>query len=99
MSNDRPVFTDGWEQQQIVTPSVYEARLIVGAIPESNHFQAQYEIFVPTTKVLLAMKSWPHLRPEQFRLKVSDAHAQMMDKLYELGGNPAPFPEVPPSPQ
>lgn len=95
MAAEQGTFGDGWHQQQLVTPSVLEARLRIGAVPSANHWQAMYEIFDPSTKILIAQKSWPHLRPDGLLVSFSNVHKEMMAKLDEAGGLPDPFPDKP----
>lgn len=51
-----------WWQEALLKPEVVEATLKVGLIPSQDHAQLWWEIKDPTTAVLIASASVPHVR-------------------------------------
>lgn len=82
-----------FRQQLIVPPAVYEARLWLGFKPEEDHCRMMFEIVDPTTDVLLAMRSKPHLRLEAVEPAAVHLFDGMLRELTKLGVLPDPFPD------
>lgn len=55
-----------WYQTALAPPQVYELRVRLGVIPESDHAQVLVELFDPVTKVQIAGASIPHERVASF---------------------------------
>jgi len=87
------VFPDGWEQQQIVPSDVMELRLRVGVMHSAGHYQVQMEALDPSSKILIAMESSPHISLE----RVEPVVAMYVAKLLRIGGcfmaDVDPFPD------
>jgi len=49
-----------WYQQVLTPPDVFEVRIRLGVVPETDHAQCLVEIFDPVTGVQMGMKSCPH---------------------------------------
>jgi hypothetical protein len=66
-----------WYQQVLTPPEVFEIRIRLGFVPETDHAQALVEMFEPTTGVQMGMASIPHERianfPHLFEWAVSKA--------------------------
>lgn len=89
------VFKDGWYQEQLFEPTVIEAHLIIGVIPDSDHAQIQIELRDPMTKILVALTSVPHMPLVQVRVRSQAALAELLAQLEERELLPGPFPDRP----
>jgi hypothetical protein len=52
---------DTWYQQALTPPQVLEVNIRIGVVPETDHAQILVEMKDPTTGILLAQRSEPHL--------------------------------------
>lgn len=89
------VFKDGWYQEQLFEPTVVEAHLIIGVIPDSDHAQIQIELRDPLSKILVALVSVPHMPLVQVRMRATAALAELLAQLEERELLPGPFPDRP----
>ena len=87
------VFKDGWYQESLFEPTVMEAHLIIGLIPEADHAQIQIELRDPITKILVALASVPHLPLVNCRRQAAHLLAELLDDLEDRGMLPGPFPD------
>jgi len=89
------VFKDGWFQESLFEPTVMEAHLIIGLIPEADHAQIQIELRDPISKILIALVSVPHMPLVQVRTRATAALAELLQQLEEREMLPGPFPDRP----
>lgn len=52
--------SEGWYQQALTPPEVFELNIRIGVIPSQDHVQALVELKDPMTGVLIGQWSWPH---------------------------------------
>lgn len=93
--SERDVFKDGWFQEQLFAPTVAEAHLIIGVVPDSDHGQVQIEIRDPMSGILIALKSWPHVPLFNTRRTTMAALVDLLDALEDKELLPVPFPDRP----
>lgn len=86
-------FARGWEQQWLFAPVAAEGSLRIGMVPDSDHYQIQYEVSDPTTDILLSMKSWPHVPGVHIRTRIMEAIVELLDLLEDKELLPTPFPD------
>jgi hypothetical protein len=89
------VFRDGWYQQLMVQPEVYEVVIRVGVIPEVDHAQVQLELNDPVTGTLRGLVSWPHLEVKDLAAKLEAVVADILADLEGMDVIPVPFPSRP----
>lgn len=91
--SEKDVFKDGWYQDQLFEPTVIEAHLIIGVIPDSDHAQIQIELRDPMTKILVALTSVPHMPLIQVRGRAVAMLGDLLDSLEDREILPVPFPD------
>ena len=85
-------FEDGWFQQQIVPAKVIEATLRIGIVEDVDHAQVQIEVCDPTTKVLIAMSSHPHMPIRDAQRSARIALVELFNQIDEAMERD-PFPD------
>lgn len=89
---EQQAFGQHWEQQWLFAPPAAEGTLRIGMVPDSDHYQIQFEISDPTNDVLIGMKSWPHVPGVHIRRRIMDALVELVDLLEDKELLPTPFP-------
>lgn len=82
---DRDIFVDSWQMRLFDEHPVWEATLRIGLIPTHDHVQMQIEVHDPRSKVLAAMKSWPHVQPDALPQLVDRAMSDLAHALAQVG--------------
>lgn len=77
-----------WYQQSLTPPEVVECKILIGLIPSSQHAQAMVELSDPTTKILTAQWSSPHVHSDNWMELVETATRKAVQFLAD---NVEPF--------
>jgi hypothetical protein len=88
MSRERDA---AWQQLSMFVAPVFEVRLRVGGMPQSDHFQLQIEWVDATSGHLLGMVSRPHCDLDQLGEALTEFTERMRTVVWELAG---PFPDL-----
>ena len=72
-----------WYQQALTPPQVIQATLRVGWIPSENHLQWHIDVQDPTTSVLIAQESSPHVGNNNVRALLEECSRRMLRLLEE----------------
>lgn len=65
-----------WYQTSLLQRDVIECRIRLGFVPETDHVQAQVEVFDPTTGVIIAQWACPHSGLSQWLALLEEATAK-----------------------
>nr|CRY96806.1 hypothetical protein [uncultured prokaryote] len=69
----------GWCQEALFGELVIEGKLLIGMQRDDGHLQIQLEVRNPQSGELLAMRSFPHLKPDF----MADAALRALELLLE----------------
>lgn len=72
-----------WYQQSLTPPEVVEVRIRLGFVPETDHVQAQVDVFDPVTMAQVACWSHPHAHMSQWGALLEAASAKARQYVNE----------------
>lgn len=72
-----------WYQQSLTPPEVIECNVRIGLVPSAQHAQAMVELSDPTTKILKAQWSSPHVHSDNWMQLLETAMAKATQYLAE----------------
>lgn len=76
-----------WYQQHLTPPQVIEVNIRIGLVPEGKHAQAMVELTDPTTGILVAQWSNPHVHSDNW-LDLIDQAASKAAEMVAVAHEP-----------